>query len=251
MRSTSPSFAAGRKLALGVALVCASGCIGVSQKRRDAVTPASGKGASLVERCPHGVRPATDGDLDDFEDADEKLSQIGGRSGYWWTKKDPMGSTVTWGMEDGGADGSEVALHASGITASGTGPDNWGAGIGANFVSAGLFYDASKYAGIAFKAKVGMQSTRLVRFKVGDVNTHPDAGVCTSCWNHFGKDLVLTSAWKQYTILFSSVAQEPGWGDPRPPSVSPSKLVSIDWTIGPGQSYDLWIDDLVLLTCKP
>jgi hypothetical protein len=38
---------------------------------------------------------------------------------------------------------------------------------------------------------------------------------------------------------------------PRPSAVSPGKLVSLDWTIGPGQTYDLWIDDLVLLECKP
>jgi len=27
--------------------------------------------------------------------------------------------------------------------------------------------------------------------------------------------------------------------------------VAIDWTIGPGQTYDLWVDDVVLLECKP
>jgi hypothetical protein len=32
--------------------------------------------------------------------------------------------------------------------------------------------------------------------------------------------------------------------------VTPGNLVAIDWTIGPGQTYDLWVDDLVMLECK-
>jgi Carbohydrate binding domain (family 11) len=226
-----------------------SNCIGVSQKRRD---PMTATGASPgVMRCPHGVRAAADGDIDDFEDVNEQLTKMGGRDGYWWAKKDESSPAVAWNIEDGGADGSEVAMHFTGTTAHGSGDDHWGAGMGVNLVSHGLFYDASKYAGIAFKAKAGSQSTRTVRFKIGDVNTHQEAGVCKSCWNHFGADLTLTGDWRDYTILFSSAQQEPGWGDPRPASVTPSKLISLDWTIGPGQVYDLWLDSLVFVECKP
>ena len=60
------------------------------------------------------------------------------------------------------------------------------------------------------------ESTRKARFKIADINTHKDAGICKACWNHFGKDLTLTTEWKEYRVTFSGAEQEPGWGDPRP-----------------------------------
>jgi hypothetical protein len=231
-----------------VALV--GSCIGVSQKRHD--SPATGvAAATALKSCPKGVQAAADGDLDDFEDSNTQLTKIAGRDGYWWSKKDDFGSTVTFAPEDGGADGSEIAMHLFGVTTAGSGDLNWGAGIGVNMVTQGLFFDASKYVGIAFKAKAGPKSTRKVRFKIGDVNTHPDAKVCTGCWNHFGADLTLTGDWREYKVLFADVQQEPYWGEPRPASVTPSKLIAIDWTIGAGQTYDMWIDNLVFLECRP
>jgi len=233
------------------ALALLAGCIGVSQTRRDSTRGAVAASGSRLASCPRGVRVAADGDLDDFEDGNTQLTKLGGRDGYWWSKKDSFGSTVTMTPEDGGAGGSEIAMHATGNTTSGSGDENWGAGIGVNLVSQGLRYDASKYVGIRFRAKAGPKATRAVRFKIGDVNTHKDAGVCTACWNHFGVDLTLTGDWRDYDVLFAEAQQEPGWGAPRPNAVTPSKLVSLDWTIGPGQIYDLWLDDLAFLECRP
>jgi hypothetical protein len=122
--------------------------------------------------------------------------------------------------------------------------------LGMNLVTQGLFYDASKYAGVAFKAKVGPGSSSAVRLKIADVNTHKDAGVCTACWNHFGKDLTIGTEWKEYRVTFSGAAQEPGWGTPRPAALTPTKLVALNWGIGPGNSYDLWIDDVTFLECE-
>ena len=86
-----------------------------------------------------------------------------------------------------------------------------------------MFYNASKYAGIAFKAKVGSpDSTRNVRLKIADVNTRKDAGICKTCWNHFGKDLAMTPEWKEYRVTFSGAAQAAGWGDPRPTRSRPA-----------------------------
>ena len=99
---------------------------------------------------------------------------------------------------------------------------------------------------------MGEKSTRRVRFKIGDINTHPDGAVCKDkgCWNHFGKDLNLTPQWKEYKVLFTEAQQEAGWGSPRPAVVTPSKLRAIDWSIGPGQVYDVWVDDVYFLDCK-
>ena len=175
-----------------------------------------------------------------------------GRDGYWWPKKDEAGSTIApepFAPSEGGADGSAMAMRGAGKTSSGA--KAWGAGFGVNFLSQkGALYDASQHAGVAFKARVDEKSTRHIRFKIGDANTHADAGICKTCWNHFGKDLTLTPTWKTYTVLFSETKQELFWGDPRPTTVTPSKLVAIDWSIGTGQDFDLWIDDLTFVDCR-
>lgn len=230
-------------------LVSGSACIGVSQKR----SAGTAQGAAEGRTCRVGTRPAIDGLVDDFEDENGQLSQLGGRDGYWWTKNDGKGSTVgpdPFIPSEGGADGSGLALRAMGKTAIG-GPETWGAGFGVNMLSRkDGAYDASKYVGISFKAKVGEGSTRQVRFSIGDANTHPDSGICKVCWNHFGKDLTVTPQWKEYRVLFSELQQQAGWGDPRPTALSPSKLVAIDWAITGGQTYDLWVDDIQFLDCK-
>jgi hypothetical protein len=230
-------------------LAGAFGCIGVSQTRTAGSTP----GAADVGSCRLGMRPADDGLIDDFEDENTQISAIAGRNGYWWTKHDDKGSTIGPDpfipSED--ASSSGLALRATGKTAVGAPQEAWGAGFGINLLTRqDAVYDASKYVGVSFKAKVGEGSTRQVRFAIGDVNTHPNAGVCKVCWNHFSKDVTVTKQWKEYRVLFSEVQPQAGWGDPRPAALTTSKLVSMDWTITGGQVYDLWIDDIQFLACK-
>jgi len=236
-------------VSLPLLLAGASGCIGVSAKSTGA---AAVPGAvSAVKRC-RNVRPADDGAIDDLEDGNNQITKSTGRDGYWWSAADPKGSKIEMQVTEPGAGGSEMAMHMTGSTVPGKPEDDfWGVQLGINFVSDGLFYDASKYAGIAFKAKVGKpDSARAVRFKMADVNTHKDAGICTACWNHFGKDLTLTDDWKDYKITFSAASQEAGWGDPRPQAITPSKLIALNWQVGPGQTYDIWIDDVTFLDCE-
>jgi hypothetical protein len=226
----------------------ACGCIGVSQKR--SVSGTVGGTGTDIKSCHAGTRLADDGLIDDFEDGNNQVASEGGRDGYWWPKKDPAGSTIEptpFAPSDGAGDGSDTALHASGQTASGD--DAWGAGFGANLVQNAL-YDASKYSGVGFRAKVGPGSATSIRFNIEDVNTHPDGKICKTCWNAFGKDMILTTEWKEYRVLFSEARQQPDWGNPRPIAITPSKLVEIDWQIGPGRPYDVWIDDLAFLDCK-
>jgi endoglucanase len=231
---------------LAIALLPSAGCIGVSAK------PAAGPGGTApVKRC-RALRAADDGSLDDFEDGNTQLTKASGRDGYWFTAKDPNGSTIEMQTQEPGAGGSELAIHMSGKTAAGTAEaGSWGIQLGANFVNQqGVLYDASKYAGISFRAKAAPGTGRKLRFKIGDVNTHKDAGICTACWNHFGKDLTLTEEWKEYKIAFAGSEQEPGWGNPRPTSVTPEKLVGINWSVGPNQIYDMWFDDVTFLDCE-
>jgi hypothetical protein len=237
--------AAGARSALAGAVLLASGCIDLSKQ---AVCPApTGEGA--VKTCAAGLRPVDDGLADDFEDGDSQLSKVGDRSGYWFTSHDNNGSAIDpspFKMSDNGAGGSKKALHVFGNTSSDNGA--WGVLVGVGFVEQGV-YDASDYAGVSFKAKVVGSSTTSVRFNVADANTHPDGGVCKSCWNHFGKDIDLTTDWREYIVSFAELKQKPGWGE-QFAAITPSKLIALNWAIGPGKAYDLWVDDIQLLACK-
>jgi hypothetical protein len=206
-----------------------------------------------VKSCPAGLRPAADGLIDDLEDNDNRVQQLAGRGGYWWSAKDDKGSTIEplgeMKMTAGGAHGSKYAVHVTGKTASGEGA--WGSVFGLRLAPNGL-YDASKYAGISFFAKAGQNSASAVRLKVADVNTHPDGNVCKDgCYNDFGKDFSLSKDWQEYQVSFAELKQQDGWGDPRPPSVTPAKLVQIAWHLStPGAAFEIWLDDVHLLDCQ-
>jgi endoglucanase len=238
-------------LALG-SFVALAGCIGVSQKKVTAGGAIGGTGQD-VKVCHSGSRPADDGLIDDFEDGNNQLASEAGRDGYWWPKVDTAGSTLEptpFVPSEGANDGSETAIRVHGKTTTGDPVIAWGAGFGVNLRDQTAIYDASKYAGISFKAKAAPGTSTSVRFNIGDINTHPNGQICTSCWNHFGKDLILTTEWKEYRIMFADTRQQPGWGVPRPISLTPSKLIEIDWQIGPGRDYDIWVDDLTFLDCR-
>jgi hypothetical protein len=49
---------------------------------------------------------------------------------------------------------------------------------------------------------------------------------------------------------FEELKQRAGWGDPRPANVSVDKLINLNYQIGGGKPFDLWIDDLKFLECK-
>ena len=234
---------------LATVLVTTTGCIGVSQKRGAGNGVVGGNIADL-NVCRAGIRPADDGAIDDFEDGNSQVNLEGGRDGYWWPEKDEKGSTVgpaPFAPSEKGAAGSELCMNAQGTTVSTEGA--WGAGFGFNFMTKGA-YDASKYAGIGFKARIKDGTSRQVRVNIGDINTHQDGKICRTCWNHFGKTLSLTPEWKEYRILFTETRQEDFWGDPRPPVITPSKLYTVEFKIGTGQSFDIFVDDLYLLACK-
>jgi hypothetical protein len=239
-----PATAATSVSLVGLAIASAS-CIDLS---KEAVCPApTGEGA--VKVCAAGFRDVDDGLVDDFEDGDSQVTKIADRAGYWFTSKDPNGSSIDptpFKMSDTGAGDSKKALHVYGHTSSENGA--WGILVGTGFVEHGV-YDASDYAGVRFKAKVVGSSTKKVRFNIADVNTHPDGGVCKTCWNHFGKDMEFTGEWRDYTVSFAEVKQQSGWGE-RFGALTPSKLIALNWAVGPGKDFDLWIDDIQLVACK-
>lgn len=233
-------------LLVGLSAFVSVACIGVSAQRKNpdgTIAP--------PKYCARGNQTAEDGLIDDMEDGDNRIDPTAGRGGYWWKSADPMGSEigpVDW-VPQKRPDGQGLAYHAFGETADAGGDDNWGVQFGADFSST-PGYDASKYVGIRFMARVSSGSTRTVRFKVADVNTHPKMGVCTSCWNHFGRDINLSEEWQEFEFMFAALEQAPHWGDPRPASITPAALYGFDFQVGPGKKFDIWIDDLAFIECK-
>jgi hypothetical protein len=198
--------------------------------------------------CANGTRPAADGLIDDFEAP--KPPALGGRTPGWWVGAAPHGKITAPGAKfatsEGGPAGSKQAFHFVGKAAF---EDSWGAAASVTFVSSG-FYDASKYAGIAFKIKSAKPNLN-VRLKIPDVAAHPDGGQCTKeCWNSFGKELVVGTDWQNVVLMWSELTQQPDWGVPRPPAITPAKLKDAEWTVYPGAEFDFWLDEIHFLECK-
>jgi endoglucanase len=236
----------------GLGALVAAGCIAPPAVAPGAApgSPASmGAGAaSTFKDCgPEGM-------IDDGEDGNNMNMPVSGRGGYWYTFVDKVGTTVTpmageqggtFAMTEGGANGSKFAANFKGKV--GTGMIVF-SGMGVNFLDPKDKYDASKYAGVAFFAKRGEDSTAKMRLKVPDGNTDPDGGVCSECFNDFGADITLATEWKKYIFPFKKMAQLPGWGAPRKPHVNPATIYGLQWQVNvPGANYDVWVDDVQFL----
>lgn len=228
------------------------GCVALLGCRKK-VDPTSAATASLPEgqACPPSEGMISDGEHQN------QGNVIKGRGGYWYTFLDKAGSSITpmpgdqggtFSMTPGGANGTGHAARMHGQIGGG---DVLYAGMGVNFVDPKGQYDASAYQGITFWGKKGAGSTGKVRLKVPDVNTDPDGGVCSECFNDFGMDLVFTDQWRQYIIPFRSMKQMKGWGNPLKSGIEPSKLYAIQFQVNEKNApFDIWIDDIQFTGCK-
>lgn len=204
-----------------------------------------------IPRCP------ADALIDDGEDGNNKVLEQGGRGGYWYTAADTDGTTVepqagamggTFTMREGGANGSGYAACMKGKIAEG-GASPY-AVVGMNFIDPPEAWDASQFGGVAFWAKKGPGSTEKVRLKIPDVNTAPQGGVCEACFNDFGMDIELTESWVEYVVFWKDATQMPHWGNPRPESISPDKIYSLQWQVNKRMAdFDVCVDDIAFIGC--
>jgi hypothetical protein len=185
--------------------------------------------------------------IDDMEDGDGKVSPVGGRGGDWFTYHDATAGTqvpaaggpVTPDASD--RTGSTKAMHTSG-----SGFSDWGAGLGVA-LHLSCPYDGSAYAGIAFYAR-GM-GPLTIKVKTAATSPVSEGGSCVAtCYDHFKKDIALTSSWSRYEIHWADLAQG-GWGTPA--TFASAALMGINFevvtTAGTPVSFDFWIDDLSFL----
>ncbi len=209
-----------------------------------------------LEQSPEGSPCPASALIDDGEDNNNQVIVQDGRSGYWYTFVDHVGSTISpaagetggiFSFSPGGANGSGFAARMSGSISKAS---IVYAGMGCNMSDPKGEYDASKYGGLSFWAKKGPGTTPKVRVKVPDVATDPDGKICSACFNDFGMDLKLTEEWTKYILLFDALKQERGWGAPHPRGIDKSKLMAVQYQVNEkGQSYDVWIDDLGFTGC--
>ncbi len=209
-----------------------------------------------LKETPEGAPCPASGLLDDGEDNNNQVLVQEGRGGYWYTYVDNEGSTIDppagatggiFSFAPGGVHGSAYAARMKGSISK---AQVVYAGMGANFVDPKGPYDGSKFGGMSFWAKKSPGTTPNVRFKIPDVATDPDGGVCSACYNDFGINLKLTEEWAQYIILWDMLKQERGWGAPHPHGIDNTQMFAAQFQVNDkGQKYDVWIDDLGFTGC--
>ena len=176
--------------------------------------------------------------------------------GYWYTYYDPR-STVTpvngnFVMTAGGADSPAYAARYLGYIAPVITPTPSGSeiysyvGLGTSLdVNAGsptcARVDISSYSGIKFYAKGDGNSYRIA-FAYTD-------GSCNSMTgdNNYGFIFTAPASWTQFTIPFTSLTQDSGWGTAVLLIDALRDVSDIQWqTDFRDGTFELWIDDLAL-----
>jgi hypothetical protein len=191
--------------------------------------------------------------IDDLEDDDGSILHNSGRRGYWLVFNDGTvggvqtpSSAVAFSPTGPGHD----SLFAARST--GHGFSGWGAAIAIDFMNGNpvTLYDASKYKGVTFWAKLVTGTLTSIRVVLTDADTLPVSfgGRCTgtACNDHFGVKIPLTRDWEQHTLLFSDMKQG-GWGMPQLPALVPSELQALQFSVDPNETFDLWIDDVAFV----
>lgn len=212
---------------------------------------------AAIEATPEGAPCGPEALVEDGEDNNNQVIVQDGRSGYIYTYIDSEGTTIApqagssggiFAMTPGGANGSKYAMRMHGTVAQ---AKIVFAGMGLNLTDPKDVYDASKYKGVSFWAKRGDAAAyRKVRVKLPDINTDPDGGKCTNCYNDFGLEIKLDTEWQKYVVPFDRLKQESGWGSPRPAGVAANEVFAIQFQLKePGAPYDVWVDDIAFTGC--
>lgn len=183
--------------------------------------------------------------IDDLNDGDRYILAGKGRFGEWklYTDGTP-GGVLTPNPFTSTNTGDACRKYAAYIK--GYGFTNTGVNLSFGL---GSPYDASKYTGIGFWARIDNGTKDRIRVVFPDKDTHPDGGICsgvsgtTGCYNHFGFYATFTTEWTRYYISFSQLTQEPGWGL-QAKAFDPATIYEVIFAIPQNAVFGLWIDDV-------
>lgn len=209
-----------------------------------ASTQAAGPAQVRIDPCAAkrtalGEKPL----IDDFEDGDDEVSLVEGRSGLWrWVRDTDAPGTSPALLpipRHNPKLGNKLAIRVKGGKLL-----DWGAVVEFDFVPP--CYDASAYRGLTFQAK----GPGRIFVAPREVDVIPVAlgGTCREdCHNAHVKKLDLDAQWRTYEVAWSEVAQR-GYNKP---ALDPHRLNSIAFQIHPEDTpYDIWLDDVKFLS-KP
>jgi hypothetical protein len=194
--------------------------------------------------------------IDDLEDGNSLIAEVGERNGSWWVSSDgsaegsiepPANAAPPPERVLGGHCGSEYAIRVTG-----QGFTDWGAvlSLGFRYVDQQEPIDATDFSGIQFWARAGELHTSPVRVQLQDSTTFPEGGLCdpepgstSECYDGWGTGLLgLSEDWVLFKIPFSRLGQR-GYGLAGE-ALDVENLYAIDWSLGPNSIFDLWIDDV-------
>jgi hypothetical protein len=188
--------------------------------------------------------------IDDLNDGDRFIPPLNGRSGAWFTGHDLSPDAKMYPDPDTtgfvpSATGDACRKYASYVY--GTGYVLWGADF---WFGLGSPYDASKYTGISFWARVDAGTSTVVRVTFPDKDTLPDGNLCQTgssaganqCYDHYGQRITMSTTWTKYYVSFSSLSQD-GWGRGGT-GFDPGTLYQVLFMIPVGATFGIWVDDV-------
>jgi hypothetical protein len=236
-------------------------------------TGGSAGGSGGEDTGSAGSGGANDGQpslVDDFDDGDFHVEFKDGRRGDWYVANDGSPDATmspgTWSDIPSSLDESDprapgFALHAvgSGFATHATQADNWGALVGCNLdqvVTTKYPYDASAYCALRFSARGSFKqnsSNRSLHVRLSDQWTIPDADNCGPdswpCNAHAGEAFVVpeVDTWTTFEFALQDLVHP---SVPDHTELDKTTLYSIEFTFEGQGEFDVWIDDLMLVTCS-
>lgn len=197
--------------------------------------------ASVPDPCrEHATAEGRSPLIDDFEDGDDAIRPLEGRSGFWrWAREIDAPGTAPALLpvpRPEATRANRLAQHVKGAELV-----DWGATLEFDFRPS--CYDASRYAGVSFQAR----GPGRIYVTPREVSVIPvaEGGSCErDCYNGHQIKIDLDATFRTYQVRWSDVRQR-GFGKP---PLDPRRLHSLAFLIRPEDTpYDVWLDDVRFL----
>jgi endoglucanase len=258
------SFALGLIGALAGALACSGGEIDgplgpmTSQPGAagsGALGPQQNGGAGNGSSTPPGSNPDGSGQqpnsvselvLDDLTDGDGQFTASGIR-GQWGTYSDGTSAITPPAM-------SAIVPTDGAIHVTGTGFNEWGAGLGLDLSSegGGAFVDLARYASLKVRAKGA--GTITVELATPVTTGSDEGGECAGdgCFGHYAATITLGAEYQDHVVTFAAMSQ-PSWGQEA--DLQLARVMGINFLSraenGQSANIDLWVDRVALMPPAP